>query len=358
MVAACAKPPVLYQPRDPRASKLWRLIDEYFDSFQQNYDERFQTKYGFWRPIIERSVAAYLKCGDLHEGFARVRCQDCRHEMFVAFSCKQRCTCPSCHQKKTLLTSIHVAEDVCFPVAHRQVVFTIPKRLRIHARFDRKLLGKLSSCAWSCIKAEVQHMLEREDVVPGMIAAIQTFGTLLHWNPHIHSLVTCGAYTPEGEFLSLPEFDMDSLLVAWQEAVFSLYLSEGKIEPEVVENMRSWDGHRRAAMVDGFSVDQSVLLSAGDRSGIERLVQYMVRCPFSLSRLVKVTDTGQVVYKAEKDACQVFPDPQADNLEAGAKRNFQILSPLDFLAPRFPKNGHSAHSAQRISFHSIFWFLF
>ncbi len=135
---------------------------------------------------------------------------------------------------------------------------------------------------------------------------------------HIHSLVNCGAFTPEGEFLNLPEFDMDSLLVAWQEAVFALYLAEGKIEPEVMENMRSWEH-------SGFSVDQSVLLDAGDRSGIERLVQYMVRCPFSRApsrsdgrRLVKVTDTGQVAYKAEKDACQVFPDPQADNLEAGA----------------------------------------
>jgi len=64
---------------------------------------------------------------------------------------------------------------------------------------------------------------------------------------------------------------MDRLLVAWQEAVFSLYLSEGKIEPEVVEpkvieNGRSWEH-------SGFSVDQSVLLAAGDRSGIERLVQ-------------------------------------------------------------------------------------
>jgi len=28
--------------------------------------------------------------------------------------------------------------------------------------------------------------------------------------------------------------------------------------------------------------------------------QYMIRCPFSLSRLVKVTKTGQVVYKAER----------------------------------------------------------
>ena len=125
---------------------------------------------------------------------------------------------------------------------------------------------------------------------------------------------------------------MDRLLVAWQEAVFTLYLAEGKIEPEVAENMRSWEH-------SGFSVNQSVLLTAGDQAGIERLVQYMVRCPFSLSRLVKVTDTGQVVCKAEKQACRAFPEPQADNLEAGAKRNFQILSPLDFLAPRLPKKG-------------------
>ena len=52
----------------------------------------------------------------------------------------------------------------------------------------------------------------------------------------------------------------------------------------------------------------------------------------SLSRLVKVTETGQVIYKAEKDACRAFPDPQDDELARGLKRNFQMLDPLDFLA--------------------------
>jgi hypothetical protein len=225
----------------------------------------------------------------------------------------------------SLLTAIHVAEEVCFPVAHRQVVLTVPKRLRLHTRFDRKLLGKLCSCAWTCIKTEVRRLLGRADVIPGMIGAIQTHGELLHWHPHIHVLVTCGAWTPEGDFLELPEFDTERLLVAWQEAVFALYLAEGKIEPEVVQNMRSWPH-------SGFSVDQSVLLPAGDQAGIERLVQYMTRCPFSLSRLVKVTDSGQVVYKAEKQACQAFPDQNGDGIASGPKRNFQILSPLDFLA--------------------------
>jgi len=70
----------------------------------------------------------------------------------------------------------------------------------------------------------------------------------------------------------------------------------------------------------------------GDQAEIERLVQYMTRCSFSLARLVKVTDTGQVVYKAEKASCRSFSDPGADDMQAGAKRNNQILPPLDFLA--------------------------
>ena len=161
--------------------------------------------------------------------------------------------------------------------------------------------------------------------MPGMIAAIQTHGELLHCHPHIHVLITCGAFTPEGDFLELPEFDKERLLFAWQEAVFALYLAEQKIEPEVVENMQSWQH-------SGFSVDQSVFLPAGDQAGVERLIQYMTRCPFSLSRLVKVSATGQIVYQAEKQACRAFPDPQGDGTQVGVKRNFQILPPLDFLA--------------------------
>jgi hypothetical protein len=233
--------------------------------------------------------------------------------------------CPSCHQKRALATSIHIAEEVCLPVAHRQVVFTIPKRLRLHTRYDRKLLGKLASCAWTCIRAEVARLLDRNDVLPGMIAAIQTHGSLLHWHPHIHTLVTCGGWTPQGEFVALPELDKQRLHDAWREAVFALYLAEGKIEPEVVENMRTWPH-------SGFHVDQSVLLAAGDKAGIERVMQYMVRCPFSLTRLIKVTETGDIVYKAEKDDCRAFPDPQKMFLETGVKRNYQLFSPLDFLA--------------------------
>ena len=84
--------------------------------------------------------------------------------------------------------------------------------------------------------------------------------------------------------------------MAWQEALFALYLAEEKIVPEGVQNMRTWEH-------SGFSVDQSVFLAAGDQEGIERLVQHM-----------KVSDTGQVIYKAEKASCRSFPDPGGDGL--------------------------------------------
>ena len=39
-------------------------------------------------------------------------------------------------------------------------------------------------------------------------------------------LLTCGAFAPQGEFLELPELDLERLQTAWQEAVFALSLAE------------------------------------------------------------------------------------------------------------------------------------
>jgi hypothetical protein len=78
---------------------------------------------------------------------------------------------------------------------------------------------------------------------------------------------------------------MDRTLVAWQNAVFDLYLAEEKIEPEVVKNMRSWQH-------SGFSVDQSVYLPARDKAGSERLIQCMTRYLFGL--YWAISDQGRV----------------------------------------------------------------
>ena len=79
----------------------------------------------------------------------------------------------------------------------------------------------------------------------------------------------------------------------------------------------------------GFSVDQSVFLPAGDRTGIERLVHYLTRCPFSLSEPVKVPQSGLDVREkvASKDAA--FPPPCSTRLPGlNSFRSRQIELPI------------------------------
>ena len=253
-----------YHPRQPRHTPFYQLVERFYPQFEAVYAERYQERYGFWRPAIDTAVEKFLECGDLQQGFARVRCPGCAHEFFVAFSCRGRCLCPSCHQKRALQTALWVSQEVCAAVPHRQFVFTIPKRLRIYFRFDRRLLGELCRAAWQVVRQVYAAAGDQPDAVPGMIGAIQTFGDLIHWHPHIHALVSEGVFLPDGTFVPLPKLATEPFLKLWEQEVFKLLLAEGKITEEVVANIRSWQH-------SGFSVDQSVRVEAKDTEGLQRL---------------------------------------------------------------------------------------
>ncbi|MFW6237417.1 MAG: transposase zinc-binding domain-containing protein [Desulfosudaceae bacterium] len=50
--------------------------------------------------------------GNLHNGFAWVRCHDCGHESLLAFSCKRRHFCPACHQRRVVEFGEWLCEEV------------------------------------------------------------------------------------------------------------------------------------------------------------------------------------------------------------------------------------------------------
>lgn len=95
-----ASPAGIYRPRRPQSSPLYRLLQDHFEELAGAYEERFEHLYGPWRPVVREVVEKYLDCGNLELGFARVRCEECGAEFLVAFSCKCRYFCPSCHAKR------------------------------------------------------------------------------------------------------------------------------------------------------------------------------------------------------------------------------------------------------------------
>jgi len=89
-------------------------------------------------------------------------------------------------------------------VLHRQVVFTIPKRLRIFLRYDRKLLGELAACAWRALRLYFEVSFDGAELTPGAVGFLQTAGELLNFHPHVHILLTDGGFCPDGCFHHLP----------------------------------------------------------------------------------------------------------------------------------------------------------
>src|SRR3990170_370113 len=81
-------PAAVYRPRNPQLSDYYHCVEDYFETFVGIYYEQFSRQFGCWRPYIEQVIYRYLDCGDLHNGFARVKCKDCNHEYLLAFSCK------------------------------------------------------------------------------------------------------------------------------------------------------------------------------------------------------------------------------------------------------------------------------
>jgi hypothetical protein len=139
-------PQGVYRPRNAQASPLYRLVEDHFEQLERVWDERYDREHGFWRPVVRRVVEQFLDCGDLRCGFARLWRPTCRKDLLLPYSCRRRCFCPSCHQKRALLFAEHIDQEVLGGLPVRQYVVTIPKMLRLCFKYDRKLLGLLSQC--------------------------------------------------------------------------------------------------------------------------------------------------------------------------------------------------------------------
>jgi hypothetical protein len=148
------------------------------------------------RAVEEEAVERFIECGDPHYGFARIYCDACGHDDLLAYSCKRRYFCPSCHQRRVLLYGEWVEEKVLEPVAHRQYVFSVPRLLRPLFGRHRAWLGELCRIAARLL---VEAYAEAAPGArPGLLLFVQTFGDRANFNPHVHVLAADGGFGADG----------------------------------------------------------------------------------------------------------------------------------------------------------------
>jgi hypothetical protein len=271
------------------------VLFHYFDRFLAEYESRFEKPYGFLRPIIKEVVERYLDCGNPRCGFARIRCPDCHTEHLLMFSCRTRGFCPSCHAKRLEEWGEWVRETLLLDVPHRQVVFTIPRMLRIFFKYNRRLLGDLCRSALRSLTCYFETVAQSE-LMPGVIAAIQTFGTRINVHPHLHFLVAEGGVDKADVFHKISRIDDSRLAALFAREVLRFLVHKELLSPEWAQRLLAWRH-------TGFNVHSRV--RAKTKKEAERVGKYMIRRLLSMKRLSLDEREGKVGYQYGKGAEEV-----------------------------------------------------
>lgn len=165
------------------------------------------------------NIDKMIHCGDPSFGGAMYGCPHCGNLKFVPFRCHSR-FCPTCGNKYAMERTTSMSFKLV-NVTHRHCVFTIDKSLREFFLKDRSLLDCLFHSANSVITRMFYKMNKSKNFTPGFIMVLHTFGRDLKWNPHIHCLISEGAYSDDGFWRNVKHFDYTFLRNAFRTALLN-----------------------------------------------------------------------------------------------------------------------------------------
>ncbi|QRK07344.1 transposase [Archangium violaceum] len=352
-----------YRRRQPEGTVLYEAVR---DNLATLLAEASEVGRGMPR-YVERDFARYLECGVLAHGFARVRCESCKDELLVAFSCKGRGVCPSCNAKRAHVTAVHLVERVLPHVPYRQWTLSFPHRVRWVLLKDVGLLSDVLTVFLRAVFALQRRRARRQGMRGGQVGAvsfIQFFGSALQVTPHFHSLVPDGVFVPrEGgvRFEALPpptQGEVEQLLRVVRHRALRLLEKRGALPAQGPEDaLQAYQAHSlqqrlrwtevdvrppprkqpRCALLEGFSLHANTHLHANDRQGLERLCRYGARGALALERLARMED-GRIAYRMKRP----LPDGTTHLLFTG----LELLRRVASLVP--------APRANLTRFHGVF----
>ena len=165
MALACLRPELHAEPsvcrytrRQPEKTLLYQTVQGHLAAF-------FTQCETFDRSIplfIKDELEAFLRCGILAHGFARIYCGECRYDRLVAFSCKKRGFCGSCMARRMSETAAHLVDSVIPPIPTRQWVLSVPVSLPPTLTDIRDITEKVAGRVHRWLEKRIQNAGEED----------------------------------------------------------------------------------------------------------------------------------------------------------------------------------------------------
>ena len=298
LAASTLAGPISYERRRPEQTLLYKVIQENLQAFL----DQVHAKGDRLPDFVKDEFLAFLDCGILAKGFLRLQCQNCHHEMLVAFSCKKRGFCPSCGTKRMIETSALLMDHVIPKVAVRQWVLSFPFALRYLLVSDPKIMGKILKITTSGISSFLckKSGFTKKIAKTAAVTLLQRFGGSANLNLHFHILFVDGVYTindGKAEFHRLPTpsaKDVAVVLTAISGKVLSYLEKSGYLTKDF---------------------EQTSLNLQNPDSGLDRIISHSITY-----RIAYGPKAGQKVFTIKTQ------DPEEHTLQGGLTANEQGFS--------------------------------
>ncbi len=124
-----------------------------------------------------------------------------------------------------LILKLNLSQEVLLRLPHRQFVFTVPKLLRPYFKHDRKLFADVSKLIHNLV-TDYYREFNGKELATGSIISHQTYGDMLRFNPHFHSLILEGGINYKHNFYHIPVKDTQCLAETFRRAVIKLFVDK------------------------------------------------------------------------------------------------------------------------------------
>ena len=333
---------ILPFPKRREKSVLYKVVSENLNTFLE-----LGFVNGGVPEYVEKEFNEFLECGVLAYGFLRVKCDDCKNEKLVPFSCKKRGFCPTCTSKRMSETTEHIESDLIPRVPLRQFVLSVPIPLRFWMSCEPKLQSKIHGIVCRVIngfykrKLSERYSLNKSEIELGGVTLIQRSGSRINLNIHFHMLYVDGCYVMKNEkpvFYKAPEpsdSDIETLIKEISHRVIRYLRKRGYLDsPDIdeslinmlysasIKNVAAFGINRGRRLrfigsgfgfeneeiskvshlcvkLNGFSLHAASAMRAGDRKRIRNICNYVLRPPVAVERL-KELDNGDISYRLKK----------------------------------------------------------
>ncbi len=288
-------------------------VADVFRSYGTEYLEKFGKR---MPPTHRRAFKDILRCRTPAMGGHVFECNHCGRLQYSYHSCRNR-SCPKCH-KSDIQAWLQGRQKELLPVPYYHVIFTLPHELRGFTRLhQQEVYGLLiKSAADSIIKLAADPHYVGGRV--GVMAVLHTWGSNLSYHPHVHSLVTGGGLSPDGQTW-MPARDNYLVPVNALSKLFrGIFLARIRRQFEEIHLPESiwqkeWVVHCKPAV-------------QGTRTVLNYLARYIHRVAITNSRIISI-DNGKVTFRYKDSKSGAYIKTMTVSAEEFIRRFLQHVLP-------------------------------